>query len=370
MKRRLFLRGTAAMTILVANGEVWRAFGQDPPEFREGPAFEPWRNFAGNAKEGPLALVHAAILSSNAFNSQPWLFRVSPSKIEMYADLRRNLGAFDPYRRELYFSLGCALENLILAAPAEDYKSKITLLPGRLDSTQEKTGPQLTASIELSPGKRVTSDLYEAIPHRHTNREPFAQQSLPAAFIGTLGKLAMEDNDIRLFLFTAEKDRKTLIDIIIGSADMLADPEVRNGTAPWLRTTIDAWQASKDGAYVGEPHKSNTIEDYAKVMRSAGLFGLIAVRDRYDREQTVRAGRLWQRAHLLATTQKVAARPANGGVEMMDHEKALKRTPRTASLLAAVTGDGSWQPTFMFYMGYPTVAASASARRGVSEVLL
>jgi hypothetical protein len=98
MERRSFLCGSAVMTIMVANGQVWRAFGQDSPEFGEGPAFEPWKTWPEDAKQGPIALVHAAILSSNAFNTQPWLFKVSQSRIELYADLRRNLGAFDPYR--------------------------------------------------------------------------------------------------------------------------------------------------------------------------------------------------------------------------------------------------------------------------------
>src|SRR5579864_8794987 len=149
MERRSFLCGAAVMTIMVANGQVWRAFAQDAPEFGEGPAFEPWKTWPEDAKSGPIALVHAAILSSNAFNTQPWLFKVSQSRIEIHADLRRNLGAFDPYRRELYFSLGCALENLLLAASANGYNSSVTLLPGMLDASQEKPEPQQTAIVEL-----------------------------------------------------------------------------------------------------------------------------------------------------------------------------------------------------------------------------
>ena len=38
---------------------------------------------------------------------------------------------------------------------------------------------------------------------------------------------------------------------------------------------------------------------YLNLMISPPLIGFIAVRDRYDQEQCLRAGRLWQRAHLL-----------------------------------------------------------------------
>ena len=105
-------------------------------------------------------------------------------------------------------------------------------------------------------------------------------------------------------------------------------------------------------------------------MLSAPLIGIIAVHDRYDREQCFRAGRFWQRAHLLATTRALAARPCNEAVEMVDHEKALGKTPQRAERLAEIIGDRSWQPTFVFYMGYPALPARSSPRRPVERVLL
>ena len=65
-------------------------------------------------------------------------------------------------------------------------------------------------------------------------------------------------------------------------------------------------------------------------MLSAPLIGIIAVHDRYDREHCLRAGRIWQRAHLLATARGLAGRPCNEAVEMIDHEKALGRPPEAS----------------------------------------
>src|SRR5579864_9440778 len=102
MLRRSFLKDAGILTILVAGGEVWRAFGQQAPEFPNGAAFEPWQTWSQETKEGLPGLVHAAILCSNAFNSQPWLFQIKESSISIFADTHRNLGAFDPYLREMY----------------------------------------------------------------------------------------------------------------------------------------------------------------------------------------------------------------------------------------------------------------------------
>jgi hypothetical protein len=153
---------------------------------------------------------------------------------------------------------------------------------------------------------------------------------------------------------------------------MMADERVQAGTRPWLRTTLDQWERARDGAYVGPSDASRTapVEDYATLLRRAPLVGIIAVRDRYDRPQAIRAGQVWQRAHLLATARQVAARPANGAAEIIDHERDLRQTPRTSRALARLTGARDWQPTFMFIMGHAEVPATASVRRAIEDVVL
>jgi hypothetical protein len=119
------------------------------------------------------------------------------------------------------------------------------------------------------------------------------------------------------------------------------------------------WAASRD-----------TENGYLNLMLSAPLIGFIAVRDRYGQEQCLQAGRIWQRAHLFATAHGLAARPCNEAVEMVDHERALGRPASRAALLDEITADPTWQPTFVFYMGYPKLSAHASPRRPVQAVLV
>ena len=374
MQRRAFLKRAGMLTILVAGGKVWRALGDAFPEFGEGPAFEPWRSWRADASEGPLALVHAAVLSSNAFNSQPWLFRVGPSRIEILADARRHLGAFDPYLRELHLSVGCALENLAVAARALGYRTTVALPPGALAALPRDPRPVPVAAVDLAAAPGIRDALFDAIPHRHTNRSAFdAGREVPESFVHELDLRSGGDENVRLFLFSAEEDRKRIADVIWdASRRLLADPGVAAGAGRWYRRTPDEMQRFRDGAYVGPPLPNAApvaLMSYTDLMRTARLFGLIAVSDRYDRPQTIRAGRLWQRAHLLATARGLAARPANGAVEMIDHERRSGARPESSERLARWTGDSALQPTFMFYLGYPTVAAPASPRRAIRDVL-
>src|SRR5271169_4244928 len=132
MNRRSFLKAGGVVSVLVAGGGVWRACEQGAFSAGEGPAYEPWKDWRTGPDGDPLALVRAAILAASPHNTQPWLFKVSSSQIELYLDTKRNVGALDPYLREEHIGIGCALENLLLAAAANGYAAVATLLPAKL----------------------------------------------------------------------------------------------------------------------------------------------------------------------------------------------------------------------------------------------
>jgi nitroreductase len=369
---------------------VWRAWDQGVFSVGQGPAYEPWKNWY-STKDGPLGLVRAAILAASPHNTQPWLFKVASSSIELYADTARSTGALDPFLREQHLGLGCALENLMLAAGANGYQATPTLISRKLTGTTPAAQPQLVARVELTVGTPQQSELYDAIPRRHTNRNPYdPNKPLPGDFVEKMRAVTSTEPDVRMFLFTDEKDRKKIAGRISQANDVLyADPAVEQGSEEWIRfrwksvqkyrdgLTVDAFGLSPGQAAVAKIVPASVLRRqfasaknlYLTLLLTAPLFGLIAVRDRYDQEQSLRAGRIWQRAHLLATARGVAARPANEAVEMVDHEGNTGQAARHAAMLADLIGDSAWQPTFMFYMGYAVRPGLASPRRSVDMVV-
>src|SRR5689334_16312416 len=103
-RKVLTLTGTGTL-VLVGGGAVWRAADQGVFSTGQGPAYEPWDDWR-TATKGPLDLVRAAILAANPHNSQPWLFYVTPTQIDLFADRRRNIGTVDPFLREMHIGLG------------------------------------------------------------------------------------------------------------------------------------------------------------------------------------------------------------------------------------------------------------------------
>src|SRR6478735_4015382 len=61
-------------------------------------------------------LVTYAAMAPSGHNAQPWLFRVRDREIDLLSDFSRLIHTADVDRREMYVSLGCALENLLIAA--------------------------------------------------------------------------------------------------------------------------------------------------------------------------------------------------------------------------------------------------------------
>ncbi|MHB8301901.1 MAG: Acg family FMN-binding oxidoreductase [Acidobacteriaceae bacterium] len=397
MDRRDLLKGTGAVAILVAGGGVWYAYEEGAFSAGKGPAFQPWKNW-NEAKTGPLALVRAAILSASPHNTQPWLFRVDTAKVELYADTSRNTGALDPFLRELHIGLGCALENMMVTASVIGYRASADLVPGSLDPPSTKTSPQLVATVEIGPSTGEPVRLihsYEAIPHRHTNRTDYTMQELPSDFLAALREFPGPLGNTKMFLFTGAEDRHSIVDLVSQSNRVVyANRKVDASTLPWERFSWKAVERQRDGITpedYGVPPLQAAIfmclpkpaqmailaraardpkDDYAKQLAASPMFGIIAVRERYDRQQCLQAGRVWEYSHLLATSRGIAARPINEAVELVDIERVQQQEPVAATHLAQLTGDIAWQPTFMFRMGYALRPAALSPRRDVSQVLL
>ena len=162
--RRQALRLGSALTLVLAGGRL-RTANAEGRILPEGDAYAPWGLWNDPSLRGaPLALVAAAVLAANPHDTQPWLFRISEDAIEVLADLSRNLGAMDAFVREMHLGLGCAIENMLVAAGPNGYDAEVAAVEGSLANFTERRSPLAAASVRLK--KRAPSapdDFYRAI---------------------------------------------------------------------------------------------------------------------------------------------------------------------------------------------------------------
>ncbi len=121
-------------------------------------------------------LVRMATLAANGHNTQPWKFRLTERNVTILPDLTRRTGVVDPDDHHLYVSLGCAAENLIVAAAAHGQAAEVAIEGG--------SAPRI--DIALSPGKATSGTLYPAIPLRQSTRSVYDGQPVSTGDLALL----------------------------------------------------------------------------------------------------------------------------------------------------------------------------------------
>src|ERR1700690_2140516 len=133
VSRRGMIAGGAGAAIVAGLGyRIWdRGVFSGP----QGAAYAPWDEWRGSVVDGIEQPLRAAILAANPHDTQPWLFEVHNEAITVYADRARNLGSFDPFRREMHLGIGAAIENLVRAAGVDGYTAYVQPVMGRFDNS-------------------------------------------------------------------------------------------------------------------------------------------------------------------------------------------------------------------------------------------
>jgi hypothetical protein len=141
----------------------------------------------------------------------------------------------------MHIGLGCALENLQLAAAANGYTTQITLLP-------DASAASWVARVDLASAPSVLSDLYSVIPQRHTNRCPY-DTGRPVTG-ATLGALSALNNDpaVQVFWFASVDMRKQVGTLLVEAAHALVADKTQDGDSNrWYRATWQDLQQHRDG---------------------------------------------------------------------------------------------------------------------------
>lgn len=310
-------------------------------------------------------LIRYATLAANSHNSQPWRFKVEQRSINIIPDLTRRLTAVDPDNHHLFVSLGCAAENLSIAAGESDTTGTLSFDPKEEGSVAFVFGGSPSA-------ERL---LFDAIPGRQSTRGDFVGRPVDAGDLTALANSAATPG-VDLVLLTNRTQMDRVRDLVIaGNSAQIADPAFMRELKAWLRFSPRRAMETGDGLFsatTGNPtlpdwlgrsmlgfvFKADAENDkYARqIASSAGIAVFVAQKD--DPEHWVLAGRACQRFALKATAMGMKHAFINQPVEVA----------RLRPELAALVGMPGRRPDIVMRFGYGA-ALPFSARRPVDAVL-
>jgi nitroreductase len=384
--RRQFLKAAGIGGAVVGVGGLgvvsWRASDQGVFAAGTGEAYAAWGEW--DQGSGPTTLVRAAILAANPHNTQPWRFAIASSAVDIYVDLARNTGAMDPFRREQHIGLGCAVENLMIAAQAKGYDPRLTILP-------DPNNPTLIAHVDLGSGPESNSSLYKAIPKRHTSRAPFdTSRPVNQEMLGALDAAVADIPGASVVWITSDAQKRQIGQLIVeGAQAFAADTKQSTDSFRWWRDSWSDIQRYKDGMTLDASGASSLVIALGKILpplsreqndqswiqltrdqyvKTAAAFGVVVVDDATDDVQRTQGGRLYQRLNLLAVTKGLGMQPLNTITERIDREKVLGLPARFQAGISSLLPPNV-QPLMTFRIGYPTVEPPPSPRRPAEDVL-
>jgi nitroreductase len=309
---------------------------------------EPWQVRAEDyPREGPLEaraafLLRYAVLAPSSHNTQPWRFRVDGRRIDLFADPSGWLEVADPDRRELHLSLGCALENLVVAARHFGFQPAVSLGPGG------EEGPEATVRLEgegSGPGGGDADPLFPALTTRHTNHGTYDGRPVPGSVRRRLEGAAGRD-DVQVHLTDDPEVRRQVDDLTVrADALQFADPAWRRELGRWLARGVfgQGWILSKM-ARLAVTHldlgRSTGKKDRA-LLDSASLLGVVTAPER-SRIAALEAGRVFQRLFLTATAEGLALQPMNQVLQVEEVREEFE----------ALLPEGWGRPQITFRLGY------------------
>ncbi|MDD1760859.1 MAG: hypothetical protein LUQ59_01370 [Methanothrix sp.] len=328
-----------------ASLEVWNVQESDYPS-------------NSSSEERLTYLLNYTILAPSSYNSQPWKFNVSNDEIFVFADESGWLSVADKDKREMYISLGCAIENLVIAAEHFGYNCSVSYFPGEKD---------LVAAVSLKQQPEAgssSSALFDAITSRRTSRQPFESRVISRQDLDALNR-SSSCSDVSIFLTEDPAAKERFRDLVIQADRVLySDINYKSELGHWLSlgvmgpTGVGAKIAQMEMVFL-DPVPEQIRRD-ADLINSTPYIGLITTK-KNDSLSALKVGRAFERFWLAAAARGISLQPISQALEV----------PETKEELTGLLSDGAEMRTVQqaFRLGYCEEEGERSNRRPLVDAL-
>jgi len=239
--RRTFLKWGFGGAATAAVGGGFIAYRSYPVDAWRRAVAETWHPVRGDAASGEaklLELARLACLAANSHNTQPWLFRLAANALTVVPDFSRRTPIVDPDDHHLFASLGCAVENIVQAAP----------LLGLAPSVELPADFRGGITVRLESAAIGPSPLGEMIPRRQCTRAAFDGKPVAGADLRAMEAAA--GGEARVTLLTSRGDIGRLGKLIADATlAQMRDGAFVTELKSWIRFSYAEALATRDGLF-------------------------------------------------------------------------------------------------------------------------
>lgn len=313
-------------------------------------------------------LIKFAVLAPSSHNSQPWRFEVGKGRIKILADMNRALPESDTNHRQLYISLGCALENLLVAADYYGFDTNTAYAP-------QDTDESVAAVIALTRTRQTSDNKSHqifSILKRHTNRNPYSKQMPAQNFVNQLKNLSNEE--VQIDYVTDQGLREKIADVVLrATAEAMKSKKFRKELSAYVVSNISKSPVGMPGFGMNIPtpislaapkmlklfnmSKMTHKQDEALLKKQTPAFVVISSKHD-DKEGWLRAGQKYEQCALLAEQVGLKTAVMAAAIQINDYYKELQ------SLLGIAL-----RPQVFFRLGYTDKAMKHSPRLSTESIL-
>lgn len=313
-----------------------------------------------------LFMIEQAVKAPSGHNTQPWLFRVNDDKIQILPNYDKSLPIVDPDNRELFISLGCAIENLLIAASQRGYDTDLSI------------SEEGTTTIHLKKDPMAKPDtLFDQIAIRQTNRSVYDGRIISSDTIRLLESI-FETSAINAYFYkNGTSEFNSIRDyVIMGNMLQMQNKAFTDELKRWMRFNKKHQNATNDGLsyavfgapnlprFIVKPIMSGYLNDKTqnkgdrKKITSSSHFALLTITNNTP-EEWVRLGIIMERFLLKTTELEIAHAYMNQPNEVNELSGEMAETLNVPNEY----------PVILLRIGYGE-KMPYSKRKDIKEVLL
>lgn len=316
-------------------------------------------------KEELKKILYYTSISPSSHNTQPWFVKVQGNTIFLGADFERRLTYSDRENRELYISVGAAIQNTLYAVIGFGYRYELNYFP--------EGGKEVVASIKVDFSNKGPEDkkLLDSMEKRHSNRNVYEDRQVPKE-ISENWKNIISDLGVEVNLVEEKKKKEELGEVVAkATIGAMQNSDFRAELSKWVRTNLTSAHDGMPGYSMNIPTPMSLLGPFmlknfnlgptqAKTEKNwivtSPTIALLSGKN--EMSTWVKAGQAYERIVLDATKNDIKSATLTAAIEIGEFYKEIAKIAGT-----------NQRPLVLFRLGYFDKVPKVTPKRTVEEIL-